>query len=410
MSRGWRIARHAAVSLAANRQRAFLMMLGLAVGVTVLSTVMIVGAGTRERIMGLVSKHGLDLLMVRAGGDVQVFAPRADRGIEALFEEDARAIAAEVPNVVLVSPVQNARGIPAVFEDRSVTTRVFGVATPWMEIRRWGVAEGEFIAEADMQAMGRVAVLGAKVARDLFPEGGAVGRTIRLGGDPYAVKGVFIEMGASAGGDDWDDRIVVPFATSSRRLFGRPYLEQIVIRVADAGRLPETARRVRELLRVRHQVGAGEPDDFFVREPEDVQGAALSTSSTLSSLLVAVSAVALLAGGMAILNLMLLAVSQRTHEIGVRRAVGARASDIRRQFLIESVFVAVAGALVGGAAGVTVSAALVGLGLAEAQLTWTPFAVGILACGAIGLAAGVHPARKAAAVDPAGALGERRQA
>lgn len=410
MSRGWRIARHTAAMLTANRQRTFLMMLGLAVGVAVLSTVMIVAAGTRRRVNELVNKHGLDMVMVRAGGDVQVFAPTADRGIESLFDADARAIADEIPNVSMVSPVQNQRGLSAVFEDRSHTTRVFGVAPPWIEIRRWGVADGEFIADADMQGMARVALLGAGVARKLFPEGGAVGRTIRLNGDPYIVKGVFIEMGVDAGGDDWDDRIVVPFSTSSRRLFGRPHLEQIVMRVSDPRRLPETAARVRELLRVRHQIGAGEPDDFFVREPADVEGAALETSSTLSSLLFGVSAVALLAGGLVIMNLMLVAVSQRSPEIALRRAVGARVSDIKRQFLLEALLVALAGALAGALLGVATALILDALSLAAGVITWVPFAAAILSCGLIGLLAGIHPARKAAAVEPAAALGERRLA
>jgi putative ABC transport system permease protein len=404
MSREWRIVRHAAGSLSANRRRTALMALGLAVGVGVLSTVMIVAEGERREVMELVGKHGLDLIMVRAGGDVQVFAPRADRGIESLFEEDARSIAAELANVSMVSPVQNQRGLHAVFEDRSTTTRVFGVAPDWIEIRRWGVADGEFISEPDVQGMTRVAVLGAQVARQLFPEGGAVGNVIRLGGDPYTVKGVFLEMGASAGGDDWDDRIVVPFTTSARRLFGRPYLEQIVMRVADPRRLGETAARVRDLLRVRHQIGQGEPDDFFVREPEDVEGAALETSNTLRSLLIAVSAVALVAGGLVIMNLMLLAVSQRMREIGIRRAVGARAADIRLQFLSESVMVAVAAGLIGVAAGLVASLALEALGLATGHVTWVPFVLALAACVTIGVAAGVHPARRAAAVHPAQAM------
>jgi putative ABC transport system permease protein len=404
MSREWRIVRHAVGSLSANRRRTALMALGLGVGVGVLSTVMIVAEGESREVMELVGKHGLDLIMVRAGGDVQVFAPRADRGIESLFEADARSIAAELPNISMVSPVQNQRGLHAVFEDRSITTRVFGVAPDWIEIRRWGLADGEFISEPDIQGMTRVAVLGVQVARQLFPEGGAVGNVIRLGGDPYTVKGVFVEMGASAGGDDWDDRIVVPFTTSARRLFGRPYLEQIVMRVADPRRLGETAERVRELLRVRHQIGQVEPDDFFVREPEDVEGAALETSNTLRSLLIAVSAVALLAGGLVIMNLMLLGVSQRVREIGVRRAVGARAADIRLQFLSESVMVALTGGLIGVAAGLLVSLALEALGLAAGHVTWVPFALALAACVAIGLAAGVHPARRAAAVHPARAM------
>jgi putative ABC transport system permease protein len=407
MSRSLKIAREVMASLRANRTRTALMALGVAVGVAVLSTVIILGQGTRRRVMALVEKHGLDMVMIRAGGEVQVFAPGADRGLQVLVEEDARAIAAELPHIEMVSPVQNQRGITVTHEDRSVVTRGFGVAASWMEIRRWGIAEGRFITDADMQSFARVAILGARVARQLFPEGSAVGRTIRVGGDPYSVEGVFVEMGVDAGGDDWDNRIVVPFTTSSRRLFGRPYLEQIILRV-DVLRLPETAERIRALLRVRHQIGPGDPDDFFVREPEDVQDAALETSSTLSSLLWGVSLVALLAGGLVIMNLMLLSVSQRGPEIGLRRAVGARASDITRHFLLESTFIALAGGFAGTLVGLAVATGLSLAGVADSHVTWLPFGLAFAGCALIGLAFGIHPARKAAGLDPGRILREPR--
>ena len=165
-------------------------------------------------------------------------------------------------------------------------TRGFGVEPDWIDIRRWGIAEGEFISDSRHGAMARVAVLGEKVARALFPEGGAVGSTVRVSNDPYTVKGVFIEMGVNAGGDDWDDRIVVPFTTSSRRLFNRPYLEQIVMRVADlAARCRKTAERIRSCCAVRHAIAPGEPDDFFVREPDGRRGRGARDVSTLSALL-----------------------------------------------------------------------------------------------------------------------------
>jgi putative ABC transport system permease protein len=301
--------------------------------------------------------------------------------------------------------VQNQRGISVVSEDRSVITRAFGVEPNWLAIRHRDVAEGEFLSESDMAAMARVAVIGVKVARALFPEGGAVGHTVRVNNDPYTVKGVFIELGTDAAGiDDWDDRIVVPLTTSARRLFNRPYLEQIVFRVTDVRRVPETAERVRNLLAVRHSIGPGQPADFFVREPEDVEGAALEASSTLSALLLAISLVALVAGGLVIMNLMLASVSQRSREIGLRRAMGARASDISRQFLLESLFVALAGGALGVAAGTTIAAVLSAAGMASGRITWVPFAAALAACVAIGLIFGVHPAWKAARVDPAASL------
>jgi len=215
---------------------------------------------------------------------------------------------------------------------------------------------------------------------------------------------VFVENGVDAGGDDWDDRIVVPFTTSSRRLFNRPYLEQIVMLTADARQLPETAARINELLRVRHSIVAGEPDDFFVREPADVEDAALDTSSTLSTLSLAIAIVALIAGGLVIMNVMLSAVSQRRHEIGLRRAMGARASDIQRQFLLESLLVALAGGLVGVVAGLAVASGLAAAQIVDGRVTWVPFASALVVCTVIGLVFGVYPARKAAAVEPATTL------
>lgn len=404
MTRSQRIATDVFASLRAHRQRTFLMMLGVAVGVAVLSAAIVIGQGTERRIMDLVEKHGLDMLMVRAGGEVQVFAPQADRGLAVLVEADARAIEAEIPGVNLVSAVQNQRDVTVVYEDRSATTRAFGVEPNWMDIRHRAMADGAFLSENDMDAMARVVMLGAKVARALFPEGGAVGRTVRIGNDPFTVKGVVIEMGVNAGGDDWDDRIVVPFTTSSRRMFNRPYLEQIVIQVSDVGAMLDTAERVRNLLRVRHAIAPGEQDDFFVRGAEDVENASLETSSTLFALSIAVAVIALLAGGLMIMNLMLAAVSQRAHEIGLRRAMGARASDIQRQFLLESLLVSLGGGAVGVTAGVAVALGLAAAGVASSQITWVPFAIALGSCALIGLLFGLHPAGKAARLEPATTL------
>lgn len=404
MSRSMRIAADAVASLRANSQRTALMMLGVIVAVAVLSAVIVVVQGTRERVTALVNKHGLDMVMVRAGGDVQVFAPTADRGLTVLMESDARAIEGSIPNIRMVSAVQNTRGMNVVNGDRAIITRGFGVEPDWIEIRRWGIAEGEFLTEQDMGAVARTAVLGQKVARALFPDGGAVGSTVRVQNDPYVVKGVFIEMGVDAGGDDWDHRIVVPFTTSSRRLFERPYLEQIVLLVDNPTRVKETADQIRDLLRVRHGMAPGKPDDFFVREPADVAGAAIETSWTLWLLLLATSLAALVAAGIVIMNVMLLSVSQRTREIALRRAVGARAADVSRHFLLESLFVVLIGGVIGAAIGVAAAKGLAAGGVASAHVTWVPFVIAILACSAIGVAFGLQPARRAARIDAAASL------
>lgn len=405
MSRSQRIAGDVLTSLMSNRQRTFLMMLGVAAGVAVLTAVIAIGQGTRERVTELVQVHNLDMIMVRAGGEVQVFAPQADRGLASLVNEDARAIEAEIPDIGKVSVVQAQRGINLVYEDRSALTRVFGVDSGFSEIRYRPVAQGEFISDADVASMARVAILGDKVAKTLFPEGDAIGKVIRVENDPYTIKGVFAEIGQAANGEeDQDDRLVIPFTTSARRLLNRPYVEQIVVNVPDLERIPQIAEQIRVLLRGRHAINAGEGDDFFVREPDDVLDAAMQTPATLFALMAAVSVVALIAGGLVIMNLMLISIAQRSREIGLRRAIGARASDISRQFLLESLFVALAGGAVGVVVGLAVATGLDAAGLVVSRITWLSVAVGFLACTGIGIGFGVQPARKAAHVDPATTL------
>jgi putative ABC transport system permease protein len=407
MTRLQRLLRDVLGSLRARKQHTALLMLGPAVGVAVLSAVIVVAEGAEARIAALVERLGLDMIMVRAGGEVQVFAPTADRGLTVLLDSDARAIEAEIGGVTMISPVQNQRGITVVLEDRAVTTRAFGVEPDWIDIRRWAVDEGEFISDSDIAGMTRVVLLGVKVARQLFPQGGAVGSTVRIGNDPYTVKGVFIETGVDAGGDDWDDRIVLPFTTTARRLFNRPYLEQIVMRVDDARRVPEVAERIRNLLRVRHAIAPGDPDDFFVREPVDTENAAAEMSASLSSLSLTLAVLALLGGGAVIANLMLASVTQRAPEIGLRRAAGARTSDIVRQFQLEALLVTVAGGFVGMLAGIAAALGLEAAGLATSRVTWMPFALSLGAGIVIGIAAGVYPARRAARLDPVVALGPK---
>ncbi len=406
MNRVQRTAKEVFLSLLANKQRALLMMTGVAVGVAALSAVIIMGQGTRDRIMEQVRAHNLDMVMVRTGGDEQVFAPTADRGLASLFESDARAIESEIPNIELVSVVQNKRDINLVFEDRATTTRAFGVDPSWTVIRHRDLADGEPLTDQDMASMGRVALLGWDVAHRLFPEGGAVGRTIRVENDPYVVKGVFTEVGTATAADveNFDDRLVVPFTTSSRRLFNRPYLEQIVMRVTDTGAIADTAERVRSLLRVRHNISPGELDDFFVREPEDVVGTALEAPTILFALMAATSVVALVAGGLVIMNLMLISISQRGPEIGLRRAMGAQESDITRQFLFEAIFVALLGGLAGVVLGIAGALGLAAFGIGDSSVTWVPFAASLAACLIIGLTFGIYPARKAAHLDPAAIL------
>ena len=408
MKRTLRLGQEACASLLANRLRTSLMMLGLVIGVASLTAVICIGQGTRAKVMKTVAKQGWDLIMVRAGSAKQVFAPTTDRTIASLVEADAQAIEAELGNVRYVSSVQNQRGWETIYGDKSVKTRIFGVGPTWHHIRHRPVERGEFLSQADFVSMSKVAILGYRTAKTLFGDANPVGQTIRIGSEAFQVKGVFEEAGVSPGGDDWDDRVVIPFTTSSKRLFGRLYLEQIVIQVCDPRKLPQTAERIRQLLRERHQIHAGAEDDFFVREPEDVKEAALKTSSTLTTLLLVTSGIALLVGGIVIMNLMLISVSQRIPEIGLRRTVGARQKDILGQFLLEALGVALVGGLLGAVAGAGIASFLAWCGVAVSQITWIPFVIALGTCGSVAVVFGLYPARKAARVDPVVALREKR--
>ena len=396
-----RLAREAWTSLWSHPARAFFMALGVAVGVAALSAVVSISQGARTRILGIVAKHGLDMLMVRPGGQRQVLASGVDRNLSSLAEEDAVAIENSLRNIEMVGLVQNQRGWEVAYGDTAFKTRVFGVSPKWELIRRRGVIKGAGIEDEDVATAAKVVVLGYTVWKELFGDTDPVGQTIRLGNDPYRVKGVYVEMGASAGGgDDWDDRVVLPFTTTAKKLFGRSYLEQIVIRVKDVDRIQQTKADIESLLRERRGLAAGAEADFFVREPGDVQAVAMSASSSVEKVLLAVAGVALLAGGIVIMNVMLLSVSQRVREIGLRRAVGARRGEITAQFLLESLLVI----LVGGAAGVACGLGAAPLLASDHAVSWVPFAAAFGSCAAVVILFGVYPAVKASRVDPVAAL------
>lgn len=396
MARSLRIAGEAFASLKAHPGRTFLMALGMAVGVALLTSVIVIGQGTSARVLGLVAKHGLDMLMVRPGTSQQAFAPGQDRAISSITEADAAAIESSIPNLRLVAVVQNQRGWDVKYQDTSVKTRLFGVSHHWEAIRRREILRGEGISEEDNVHAAKVIVLGHTIWKELFGDADPVGQTVILGKDGFKVKGVYQEMGASATGEDWDDRVVVPATTTAKKLFGRAHLEQIVLQLRDIGGLRETAREIRTLLRERHHLRAGAEDDFFVREPVHLEEAALETRRSLSRMLLGISGVAILVGGVVIMNLMLVSVSSRGPEIGLRRAIGARMSDILMQFLMETLGIS----LLGAALGVGLGAAVAPLVSEDALLTWVPFAVSLSICGVAALTFGVYPALRAAAIDP----------
>ncbi|MBC8874320.1 MAG: ABC transporter permease [Planctomycetes bacterium] len=405
MAKQTKIIREACVALASHKLRTFLMMISIVIGIASLTAVICIGQGTKAEIMGRVGKHGNDMIMVRPGGTMQVFAPDKDRALVSLKPEDTATIEERLSNIRRIASVQNERNWDVSYKDKTVKQRIFGVEPEWANIRRSdGIHLGRALEEGDEQGAARVGVLGWITWKELFGDEDPVGATIRVGDNPFEVVGVFPELGAAAGKDDWDFRVVVPKSTSTKRLFGRPHLEQIVIQVQDAEKLHETAEQVRAVLRENHGLAPDAEDDFFVREPKHIADAALSTSKTLNNLLYATTGIALLIGGIVIMNIMLLSVSERAREIGLRRALGARRRDILGQFLTEALAVTLAGGVVGVACGVAASVLLA----EHVKITGVSLAVSIVSCSAVALLFGLYPARKAAAVDPVVAMREAK--
>ena len=403
MAGGTRTLGEALSALWSNKVRSALMVISIAIGVAALTAVICIGQGTAESVVAKASKHGNDMIMVRPGGEKQVFMADKDTTKVSLSTDDTEAIGASLANVRRVASTQNEREWDVAYGGQSIKQRIFGVTSEWAAIRRKaGCIFGDSITEEDMQGASRVCVLGPRTAETLFGDENPVGEEILIGEDYFEVKGVFKSVGASAGGkDDWDFRVVVPLATATKRMFGRTHLEQIIIQVEDPDKVAETAEEIRALLRERHGIGPGEADDFFVREPEDVKEAALEIATEMSGLKLFTSGIALFIGGIVIMSIMLLSVSRRTREIGLRRAVGARKRDILGQFLAESLCVTLMGCAVGLACGV---AAAYLLSETPPKVTWVPLVVAVASCSLVALLFGLYPALKAAEVDPVVAL------
>ena len=317
--------------------------------------------------------------------------------------EDAEAIRKEVEGVACVSPEVR---VPAQVTagNANWNTAVYGESEEYFDLRRWPVEEGSFYGIGDVRAGNRVAVLGKTVVKELFGETSAVGQTIRVRGVPFVVSGVLTSKGSNFFGQDQDDAVIVPYTTAMRRLFGITALRSIQVSAADEGLVQPVLEQVTALLRQRHRIPDGRDDDFHVHTQQELAEMATSTAKIMTTLLGSIAGVSLLVGGIGIMNIMLVSVTERTREIGIRLAVGAKRRDILMQFLIEAVTLSVGGGVVG---------VLLGLGasvMIGRQMNWptqTPPESVVLAfffSAAVGIFFGFYPARRASRLDPIEAL------
>ena len=391
--------REAFVALTRNWLRSALTILGIAVGVAAFICVVAIGNAGSSRIEEQLQNLGNNFVWIEAGSRNRNGMRAGARGTRSLVLGDALAISEQVPLIRSMSP--NVDGhVQVVYGGENWATRYRGVAPEYIQIRRWRLRRGAFFTKADVDAAAPVCVLGQTVIDNLFGSDDPIGATIRVQGLPCKVTGVLQAKGFSAMGQDQDDFVLLPFTTVQKRITGTFWLDDIFCSAVSRDAMSEATRQITGLLRERHHMNPGEDNDFNVRRPEDLIQAQLASSRIMTILLGSIASLSLLVGGIGIMNIMLVSVTQRTREIGVRLAVGATEWDVQLQFLSEAVALSLLGGVLGVLAGLLSSSAVEQLFEFPTKLTPEVFAIaGLFALG-VGVLFGYYPARKASQLDP----------
>jgi len=392
-------------ALARNKMRAALTMLGIIIGVAAVIAMVSIGQGAQASVQAQIESIGTNLLFVSAGAQNLggVRSGTGDSGTNTLTVEDLEAIRREVPSVSMVTPAVNARS-QLVSGNMNWNTSVQGVSEQYPDVRKWMVQSGDFFGEADVRTAARVIVIGQTISDNLLPGLDPIGQTVRVMNLPFRVVGVMVRKGQDQQGRDQDDIAFAPFTTVQKKILGSPRLQIAYVSAVSQDATYTAQAQITDLLRQRHKLSANESDDFTVRNMTDVADAANATNNTMTILLACIASVSLLVGGIGIMNIMLVSVTERTREIGIRMAIGARSSAVRSQFLIESIVLSLTGGLFGIVLGVMVSL-LIPKFLGWPTLISTLAIIGsVIFSAAVGIFFGYYPARKAAALDPIEAL------
>jgi putative ABC transport system permease protein len=389
-------------SILKNKMRTLLTMLGIVIGVGAVIVMVAVGNGAQSQIEASISSLGTNLIIVSPGSSAAGGVSQGAGTFNRLTTADAEQLKLDGTTLAAVSPVIQTR-VVAIGPAGNWRTYINGVSPDYFTIRDWQVTSGDIFDDTDVKAARKIALLGATVANNLFPGVDAVGAQIQIGHVPFVVSAVLAVKGQNASGVDQDDIILMPYTTAQNRLSGNVRLGQILISTFSPGDIPAAQAEITDIMRNVHKLG-DTPDDFTVRNQTEIATAATSTTSVMSGLLAAIASISLLVGGIGIMNIMLVSVTERTREIGIRMAIGARGSDVLTQFLVESVLMSILGGIGGLAAGFAGSLILAHFtGWNTAVPAYAVFvAVGFSA--GVGVFFGYYPARKAARLNPIEAL------
>ena len=396
----WMIALRA---LRRNPMRSGLTMLGIIIGVAAVIAMVAIGNGAKEQVASSIAQIGQNTVLVMSGAGSRGGVRGGWGSAPTLTKGDYEAIRKEIPGVIRSTPDVR-KNAQVMAGNQNVNTTINGAGEDYVELRSWEFLEGGNITAADVRSATKVAILGQTVATNLFGDASPVGQIVRIQNAPYTVVGLLKPKGMSMMGSDQDDVVLVPWSSAMVRLTGATTFRSITVQAESSGQVESVMEEVSALLRQRHKIREGQEDDFQVRSQQEIMEMATSTAKTMTILLAAIAGVSLLVGGIGIMNIMLVSVTERTREIGVRMAVGARGIDILLQFLVESVLLSVGGGLIGIGLGIGIAK------IVSAKVGWSTLvsmesvALAFVFSAVIGIFFGFYPARKAAGLDPIEAL------
>jgi putative ABC transport system permease protein len=390
-------------SILKNKLRAALTMLGIIIGVAAVIVMVAVGYGARSRIHEQINSLGTNMIVITPGASTTSGVSQGAQAFANLTVADAEKIRKEAQVVTAVSPIVISRA-QVIANGSNWRTLINGVDTDYQTIRDWNTESGDFFTADDVRGVRATAVLGKTVAENLFGGNDPTGQEIQIGATRFKVTGVLSRKGQTASGNDSDDVILVPYTTASTRLSGRPRIPQILASASSEGDIAAAQEEVRTLLRESHHLASADEDDFTVRNQTELAATAESSTQVMTLLMAAIASISLLVGGIGIMNIMLVSVTERTREIGIRLAIGARGSDVLTQFLVESIVMGVLGGVAGLALGIGSAEALARFTGWETEISPLVMFVAVAFSGAVGVFFGYYPARKAAALNPIEAL------